>query len=117
MPLYLDFLIHFFLIKPTSLLRASLVLIAVFLLASPFPFFKSIIPKTLQRSHSPSQCLLSAVRVIVVMVVLSLCLLVTKEVAPPASRVVHPSVLCLLYSLYGVRYKVNMLHQETGKVS
>lgn len=53
--------------------------------------------------------LLSAVRVVFMVVVLSLCLLVTEEVAPPAFRVGHlsgrPSVLRLLH-LLGHKYKV-----------
>lgn len=60
-------------------------------LSSPTAFLS--LPVIPQKPHvaliSSPRCLFSAVSVVFVVVVLSLHLLVTKEVAPPASRVVH----------------------------
>lgn len=52
-----------------------------------------------------SQCLLSAVCVVVMVVVLSLHLLVAEEVAPPAPRVVH------LFGRPGTLHLPHLLHQ------
>lgn len=73
----------------------------------PIAFISSpLIPAFLKPCRSLVSCLsalLSAVRVVFMVVVLSLCLLVTEEVAPPASRVVHlfgrPSTPHLLHFL------------------
>lgn len=94
MPLCLDFLI-----------------ITIILLALPCGFLPipvdASIPKT--PLFPLAQCLLSAVRVVLVMGVLSLWLLVTKEVAPPAARVVHligwPSALRRPHFLHGHRHR------------
>lgn len=86
------------------------------------PIYSSI-PPLLICSSIPSflsQCLLSAVCVVIMMVVLSLRLLVTKEVAPPAFRVVHlfgcSSTLRFPHCLYETetkcKVKMNQLDQE-----
>lgn len=80
-------LFFLFLFKPTSLL-SQVTLFWFALLASPLPSSLSI-PS--YRPHFLSRCLLVAMCVALVVVVLSLHLLVTKEVAPPAFRVVHLS--------------------------
>lgn len=73
---------------------------AFFSFPSPSPIDSSIPRATL---CFLSQFLFSAMSVVFMVVVLSLCLLVTEEVAPPASRVVHlfgrPSAPHLLHFL------------------
>lgn len=108
-----------FLIRPISL--PSLLKAGRFVLIScslGFPHSRhlisndlSILP-TLCRSFLLFQCLLSAVSVVFVVVVLSLCLLVTEEVAPPAFRVVHlsgrPSALHPLHLLrHNIKWGTN----------
>lgn len=89
-------------------LLSHLVLITIVLLASPLlssHAYRFLNARVLFR------CLLSAVCVVVMVVVLSLCLLVTEEVAPPAFRVVHlfgrPGTPHLLHFLYETELKLN----------
>lgn len=92
-------------LSSVPLLGAGLIVpIAIVLLAYPVAFFSS--PPFLKSCRSLISCLsalLSAVSVVFMVVVLSLCLLVAEEVAPPAFRVVHlfgrPSTPHLLHFL------------------